>query len=246
MATSTASRACLGRLLRPQALPLPQAAWGQASIASAAPFSTTAAQWKRIKHSKTRDNNRHRGVSPLRRTGLREPVSVSDEPLPQPSTRLPKIKVDPNHGLYAFFAEDGKLVRSPKEDREYGRAWTVEELRRKSWDDLHNLWWVCCRERNRISTMDRERERLKLGFGAAESSNRDATVKRTMKAIKHVLTERFYLWEDAHDLASNDPEINLSGKGEAYTPMEDNGVFEQEEIEPTPTSDATPPKPAPA
>lgn len=40
-----------------------------------------------------------------------------------------------------------------------------------------------------------------------------------MKAIKHVLTERFYVWEDARKLAENDPEIDLSGEGAAYTPM---------------------------
>ena len=52
----------------------------------------------------------------------------------------------------------------------------MEELRRKDWDDLHKLWWVCCRERNKISTMSRERERLKMGFGAAEATNRDDEV----------------------------------------------------------------------
>lgn len=58
-----------------------------------------------------------------------------------------------------------------------------------------------------------------------------------MKAIKHVLTERFYLWEDARRLAENDPEINLSGEGEAYTPlagyenMEEGNKYLAEEVE---------------
>lgn len=30
-----------------------------------------------------------------------------------------------------------------------------------------------------------------------------------MRAIKHVLTERYYVWEDARKLAAEDPEINL-------------------------------------
>lgn len=165
----------MGSLFRTQATALPRAAWA----ATAAHFSTTAPQRKRDEppnRSKTRDNNRFRGVSPLRRSGLREPVSVSNEPLPKPAEATPKVKVDPNHGLYAFFEGPDKLVRTPAEDREHGRAWTVEELRRKDWDDLHKLWWVCCRERNKISTMARERERTKLGFGAAESTNRDNEV----------------------------------------------------------------------
>lgn len=41
-----------------------------------------------------------------------------------------------------------------------------------------------------------------------------------MRGIKHVLTERFYAWEDAVKLAESDPEIDLSGKGRAFTPKE--------------------------
>jgi large subunit ribosomal protein L47 len=41
-----------------------------------------------------------------------------------------------------------------------------------------------------------------------------------MKAIRHVLTERYYVWEDAVELAKEDPEINLSGEGQVYTPQE--------------------------
>lgn len=40
-----------------------------------------------------------------------------------------------------------------------------------------------------------------------------------MGAIKHTLTERYYTWEDAIDVARNDPEISMDGEeGEAYTP----------------------------
>jgi len=41
-----------------------------------------------------------------------------------------------------------------------------------------------------------------------------------MKAIKHTLTERFYAWEDAVELAKDDPEVDLSGEGPAFTPRE--------------------------
>lgn len=177
MASLIATKPCIGRLLRPRELQLGATAITQPSVfAATRTFATTAPRCKRTKHSKTRDNNRFRGVSALRRTGLREPVSVSNVPLPKPVEFLPKIEVDPNHGLYAFFAGPDKLMNTPAEDREHGRAWSVEELRRKSWDDLQRLWWVCCRERNRISTADKERKRANMGFGAAESKNRDDAV----------------------------------------------------------------------
>ncbi|KAH8889771.1 hypothetical protein GQ53DRAFT_747992 [Thozetella sp. PMI_491] len=41
-----------------------------------------------------------------------------------------------------------------------------------------------------------------------------------MRGIKHVLTERFYTWEDAVKLAEDDPEVDLSGEGTPFTPSE--------------------------
>lgn len=179
MATPIAARPCMGRLLRTPGTALPRPAWA----APAAQFTTTAQQSTRTRNhrnpareNKMRDNNRFRGMSPMRRTGLRNPVSVSDVPLPRPQKHLPQVQVDPNHGLYAFFKGPSKLMNSPAEDKAHGRAWTVEELRRKNWEDLHRLWWVCCRERNLIATADKERERAKMGFGDSESAVRLAEV----------------------------------------------------------------------
>lgn len=52
-----------------------------------------------------------------------------------------------------------------------------------------------------------------------------------MKAIKHTLTERYYVWEDAYQLASEDPEIDLSNRKKPYTPAyeKDDGDFLVEE-----------------
>ncbi|KAH6631667.1 54S ribosomal protein L4, mitochondrial [Chaetomium tenue] len=201
-------------------------------LTQTASLSTTAALLKRHKYREARvyrDNSKHRGESAIHRSGTRWRLSMSDEPLPRPVPRdkLPAIETDPDHGLWEFFQNRSMVVNSPPEIAKHGRSWTAEELRHKSWDDLHRLWWVCAKERNRIATANWERNKSGLGFGEAEMRERDNAVRQTMRSIKHVLTERFYTWEDAIKVAEKDPEVDLTGNGPAFTPsnfLEDSDV----------------------
>ncbi|KAH8173070.1 mitochondrial 39-S ribosomal protein l47 (MRP-L47) domain-containing protein [Sarocladium implicatum] len=206
MATPGALRNMAGRVVPARALP--NASSIARSPSYAAPFSTTASLCKRKR--KTRDNNPQRGVSSLYGSGPRYRLSVSDMQLPKPADYKPEIDVDKNHGLWGFFPEPGKLLLTPSETEEHGRAWTVEELRRKSWEDLHSLWWVCVRERNMLATSKTELNKTRLGFGEREFELRDIEVRKTMRAIKHALTERQYTWEDAVEVAKSDPEIQIT------------------------------------
>ncbi|KAK4193934.1 mitochondrial 39-S ribosomal protein L47 (MRP-L47)-domain-containing protein [Podospora australis] len=221
---ASAVRPSVGAVTR-LAAPLRQQPQLVVSKIQTAPLSTTATLLKRHKYLGARDNkdhNKKRGESALRRTGTRWRLSMSDEPLPKPvpKSELPAVETDPNHGLWEFFASRTTVAATPEEDAKHGRGWAVEELRHKSWDDLHKLWWVCVKERNRIATGNWERNKSKLGFGESEADRRDREVRITMRGIKHVLTERLYAWEDAVALAKNDPEIDLSGNGPAFTPTQ--------------------------
>ncbi|KAI8624491.1 mitochondrial 39-S ribosomal protein L47 (MRP-L47)-domain-containing protein [Xylariaceae sp. FL1651] len=191
-----------------------------------------------------RDANRLRGLSSIYRSGTRFRMNIDKSQAPQPANYKPKVDVDPNHGLWDFFYSKDKLLLTPDEDTEHGRGWTVEELRHKSWEDLHKLWWVCIKEQNRISTARKERSRLKLPDGAPEAAERLAEVRKTMKSIKHALTERWYLWEDARKLAETDPEVDLSNTRSPFTPkdyLEEREFTPEESKEDQPT-DQTPPR----
>ncbi|KAG5960778.1 hypothetical protein E4U57_008078 [Claviceps arundinis] len=186
-----------------------------------ASFSTTAQLCeRRIKCVRKikKERNKKRGVSSLYGSGPRVPLSMSGIPLPIPREK-PKIPVDETHGLWGFFPEPGKLLWTPDETSRHGRAWTVEELRRKSWEDLHSLWWVCCKQRNLLATSRMQLSKAQLGFGETEFEKRDHEVQTTMRAIKHALTERYYTWQDAVEVAKSDPEIDLEAKdGTVYKP----------------------------
>ena len=143
------------------------------------PFSTTAALAK--KRGPRRDKNPARGQSALRHTGLKKQrSSILPQMLPKPvldPERRSKVDVNPDHGLWGFFTADREVLQPPTAVASHGRAWTVQELRMRDWDDLHRLWWVCVKEINRIKTMEAERVRVKAGYGEYESQERSTVVR---------------------------------------------------------------------
>ena len=83
-------------------------------------FSTSQS----LRARRKRDGNPQRGVSALRRTGLRHPLGMSKEPLPVPvmdPKRKSKITVDKDHGLWGFFNKDRTALSTPEQDASFGR-----------------------------------------------------------------------------------------------------------------------------
>ncbi|KAG9003237.1 54S ribosomal protein L4 mitochondrial [Tulasnella sp. JGI-2019a] len=128
--------------------------------------------------------------------------SSADGPALRPQTN---VQVDPNHGLWAFFRKDrqGKVLTlepSHKTEDFSGRAWHASELRRKSFKDLHILWYACLRERNLLATQMAEFRRLDISVDLSNSKDKDRRVRKTMSGIKHILNERRLAYNQAKEL----------------------------------------------
>ncbi|TDL17869.1 MRP-L47-domain-containing protein [Rickenella mellea] len=160
--------------------------------------------------------------------------SKASDPPQRPQQRL---DVDANHGLWAFFRRlniNGKEryeVIATKEDHTellQGRAWKASELRRKSFKDLHILWYILLRERNILATQKEEARRLRISPYRRVPRGREATCKRSQARILTVINQRRIAYEEAVKLqheqtlretdVSMQPDIDLSPKDKATKP----------------------------
>ncbi|KAI9245830.1 mitochondrial 39-S ribosomal protein L47 (MRP-L47)-domain-containing protein [Phascolomyces articulosus] len=90
------------------------------------------------------------------------------------------------NGLNQFF-ENGESL--PKQIWT-GRAWKASELRLKSFDDLHKLWYVLLKERNVLATQREEAKRLGINKQIWSNAGRLKKCQKSMARIKYVLNER--------------------------------------------------------
>ncbi|KAL7441646.1 hypothetical protein ACHAXH_008739 [Discostella pseudostelligera] len=109
------------------------------------------------------------------------------------------FRYTPNPTLLSQISPDGLTSSSPlnafrdlvpkakRESEPVGRSWSVKELRRKSYDDLHKLWYILYKERNMLFTETNLARRH--GYEMVQPE-RKRKVQKSMGAIKHVLGER--------------------------------------------------------
>ncbi|KAL7549142.1 hypothetical protein ACHAWF_012411 [Thalassiosira exigua] len=106
-------------------------------------------------------------------------------------------RYEPNHELIAQIGKEGTsspldqfrdlVPREKREAEQVGRSWSVKELRRKSYEDLHKLWYVLYKEKNMLLTETNLARRNEYTMVQPE---RRQKVRKSMGAIKHVLGER--------------------------------------------------------
>ncbi|KAI7907126.1 mitochondrial 39-S ribosomal protein L47 (MRP-L47)-domain-containing protein [Cokeromyces recurvatus] len=106
-------------------------------------------------------------------------IALSTESTNIENTAKPK-------GLYQFFENNEAL---PKQIWT-GRAWKTQELRQKSFEDLHKLWYVLLKERNVLATQKEEARRLRVLKQIWTNQGRMKKCQKSMARIKCVLYER--------------------------------------------------------
>ena len=74
-----------------------------------------------------------------------------------------------------------------------GREWKAVDLRRKSWDDLHRLWFVLLKERNRLQSEKLAYAQVRRGM---PDPARLMKVRKSMNRIKQVMAQRISEHED--------------------------------------------------
>ncbi|XP_052183492.1 uncharacterized protein LOC127795692 isoform X2 [Diospyros lotus] len=104
-----------------------------------------------------------------------------------------------------FLSRIGSLKVLPLFHIPKGRSWKASELRLKSWDDLHKLWYVLLKEKNMLMTQRQMLYAQNLKFSNPE---RIPKVRKSMCRIKQVLTERAIVEPDSRRSAEMKRMIN--------------------------------------
>ncbi|CCH46367.1 hypothetical protein BN7_5960 [Wickerhamomyces ciferrii] len=137
--------------------------------------------------------------------------STAEVPLritPPITPTVKNFEVSDDHPLWQFFHEQSYLRQFDELDKN-SRSWTIPELRRKNFNDLHSLWYTCLKERNILA---REQHLLNVDSERAAQPYGDLAekVRETMWRIRHVLSERHHAHERSQELLPEQKEQILN------------------------------------
>lgn len=125
--------------------------------------------------------------------------------------------VSPDHPLWAFFPDGNKSDSCYRETGDLdvlSRPWDLPALRRKSFDDLHKLWYLILKERNILAREVRLAESFNERSTHAHN-DLDDKLTLTQKRIKQVLIERQVAYERVQTFTESQKEY-LSEFEERY------------------------------
>lgn len=135
-------------------------------------------------------------------------------------------------GLEEFFEDESDVERG--KSLNVGRPWRVDELRIKSNEDLHKLWYVLLKERNMLLTMDDYYREEQVEMPQPE---RIEKVEESMENIMSVVKERDTAYKVLETGKTGEPEKykirNFIGipyertPTEHYVPRELNAKFKK-------------------
>lgn len=131
------------------------------------------------------------------------------------------IKVKEDHPLWQFFSHK-KFIRTPKEVQHTSRPWSVQELRKKSFEDLHSLWYVCLKERNKLY----REYHIYYEEGSRRSSDfisLSDDILNTMNNVKHVISER--------EAALGNAKAEFTSSGKQYLAEFRKKYLEEKDVE---------------
>ncbi|KAL6946973.1 hypothetical protein ACO0QE_001830 [Hanseniaspora vineae] len=148
---------------------------------------------------------------PAPRTNVKPPTITTHHssalritpPIP-PSVK--NLETSEYHPLWQFFSNK-KYIRGQIDLDEYSRPWTVAELRLKSFDDLHSLWYSCLKELNILRREIELFDNQKISGNVEAYEKVQKKVQTTLWRIRHTLSERQWSYEYANQMFNDDQKI---------------------------------------
>ncbi|KAK9352681.1 mitochondrial 39-S ribosomal protein L47 (MRP-L47)-domain-containing protein [Lipomyces doorenjongii] len=127
---------------------------------------------------------------------------VDLQPRPPITPSPANVVTRDDHPLWQFYRGKERCLTHPQIYDQLGRSWEIPELRRKGYEDLHVLWYVCLKELNILRT---EMSALRIAIRpnmidnvAQKYDEPLKRVRRSMQNIRTVLLERYHAWENAN------------------------------------------------